>query len=281
MSSGLSIGECAQLACVLEATGRKPGNVTRFHDFDDLTYLDFVLSACAIAPVLERTPELGVGPAILEAIRATRRFVTTNTNLGIVLLLAPLAATPREQPIRDGIDPVLSGLTVADSRAAFEAIRLANPGGLGEAPEQDVRGKPTLPLQQAMALAADRDLIARQYANGFREVFEIGVPELQSGPVEQALIRCQLRLMSVCIDSHIARKCGLAAAEEVRRRAATVEVSDAKAIARFDSWLRHDGHRLNPGSTADLVAACLFIALREGRIAVPIEFYEKPARRSP
>jgi triphosphoribosyl-dephospho-CoA synthase len=131
-----------------------------------------------------------------------------------------------------------------------------------------------------MALAADRDLIARQYANSFREVFEIGVPELQSGPVEQALIRCQLRLMSVCIDSHIARKCGLAAAEEVRRRATAVEATDAKAMARFDAWLRHDGHRLNPGSTADLVAACLFIAMREGRIAVPIEFYEKPARRS-
>ena len=281
MSSGLSIGECAQLACVLEASARKPGNVTRFRDFEDLSYLDFILSAAAIAPVLQRASQLGVGPAVLEATKATRRFVTTNSNLGMVLLLTPLAATPGDQPIQDGIEKVLDGLTIADAKAAFEAIRLANPGGLGEAPDQDVRGEPTKPLRQVMELAADRDLIARQYANGFREVFEIGLPELASRPLEDAIIRCHLRLMSVCVDSQIARKCGPGMAEEARRRAAEVVAGDAGAIARFDAWLRQDGHCRNPGSTADLVAACLFIALREGRVAIPIEFYARPAEEQP
>src|SRR5262245_59868106 len=165
MAADLSIAECVQLACVLEATARKPGNVTRYQDFADMTYLDFVISAAAIAPVLEQTARLGVGRTVLEGVKATRRMVRPNTNLGILLLLAPLAAA-NDRPI----DQVLTALTIDDSRAVFEAIRLVNPGGLGEAAEQDVRGEPTVPLRQAMALAADRDLVARQYANDFREV---------------------------------------------------------------------------------------------------------------
>ncbi len=277
MSSELSIGECAQFACVLEATARKPGNVTRFRDFEDLSYLDFVLSAAAIAGVFERTTELGVGQTVLGAVKATRRLVRTNSNLGIVLLLAPLAAVPRSRTLHDGIAEVLDQLTIDDSRAVFEAIRLANPSGLGEAPEQDVRGEPTLPLRKVMALAAERDSIARQYANGFREVFEIGVPELVHKPLEEAIIGCHLRLMSECVDSHVARKCGMSVANEVRRRTAIAIEEGHEAIAEFDAWLREDGHRRNPGSTADLVAACLFVALREKMIKIPFEF--NPATR--
>src|SRR5690606_598239 len=113
---------------------------------------------------LARSGELGVGPAVLRAIEATRQRVRTNTNLGIALLIAPLAAVPREQSLLEGIGDVLSGLTLADSLVVFEAIRLAAPGGLGEAPEQSVHQLPTLPLREVMRLAADRDRIARQYA---------------------------------------------------------------------------------------------------------------------
>src|SRR5437899_992179 len=95
----LSPGQCAQLACVLEATARKPGNVTPFIDFEDLTYLDFVLSAAAIAPVMDRAAELGVGRTVLDALEATRHFVGTNSNLGMLLLLAPLAAVPMGEAI--------------------------------------------------------------------------------------------------------------------------------------------------------------------------------------
>src|SRR4051794_20684752 len=129
----LSPGECAQLACILEATARKPGNVTRFADFDDLTYLDFVLSAAAIAPVMDRAAELGVGRTVLESLEASRRFVGSNSNLGMLLLLAPLAVVPAGEEIEAGVARVLASLSLDDSRHVFAAIRLANPGGLGEA----------------------------------------------------------------------------------------------------------------------------------------------------
>src|SRR5262245_39519089 len=177
----LSTGQFAQLACVLEATAHKPGNVSRFFDFEDLTYLDFVLSAAAIAPVMDRSAEIGVGRTVLEALEATRRCVGTNSNLGMLLLLAPLAAVPAGEDLEPGVEHVLSNLTIDDSRYVFAAIRLANPGGIGDAPQQDVRGEPTLPLREVMALAADRDSIARQYANGFCDVFDLGLDALNEG----------------------------------------------------------------------------------------------------
>jgi triphosphoribosyl-dephospho-CoA synthase len=267
----LSIAECVHLACVLEATARKPGNVHRFRDFVDLTYADFILSAAAIAPILERTGERGVGVTVRDAVRATRRLVDTNTNLGIVLLLAPLAAVPRNRDLRSGVLDVLDHLTVDDSRAVFEAIRLANPGGLGDAPQEDVHGDATKPLRTVMALAADRDLVARQYANGYADVFETGLPALTipTFSLESAIIRCHLRLLAANPDTHIARRCGPDTAVEASRRAA-MTLSGEMDIAEFDAWLRADGHRRNPGSTADLVTASLFAALRGGKIPLPI-----------
>src|ERR1700723_2922340 len=82
-------GLCAQLACIFEATARKAGNVHRFRDFDDLGYVDFLTSAAAIGPVFDDIRG-SLGKTILQAVKATRAVVATNTNLGIVLLLAPL-----------------------------------------------------------------------------------------------------------------------------------------------------------------------------------------------
>jgi triphosphoribosyl-dephospho-CoA synthase len=270
----LSVAECVHLACVLEVTARKPGNVHRFQDFDDLTYLDFILSAAAVAPILGQSSERRVGATILQAVRETRRFVDTNTNLGITLLLAPLAAVPPKRDLRTGIGDVLDRLTLDDARAVFAAIRLVNPGGLGDAPEQDVRSEPTLPLREIMALAADRDLVARQYANGFQEVLELGVPALNRGldwtdgsHLEEAIIHCHLSLLAASPDTHIARRCGSAIAAEASAQAR--QVLNGGSLADFDAWLRADGHRRNPGSTADLVTASLFVALREGIITLP------------
>jgi triphosphoribosyl-dephospho-CoA synthase len=272
-SKALSPGQCAQLACLLEATARKPGNVTRFADFEDLTYLDFVLSAAAIAPVMERAAELGVGETVLQSLEATRRLVGTNSNIGMLLLLAPLAAIPAGEEIEPGVERVLARLTIDDSRHVFTAIRLANPSGLGDAPQQDVRREPTLPLREVMALAADRDSIARQYANGFCDVFEIGVSSFtgEDGPLESAIIQCHLRFMARLPDSHIVRRCGPEIGEEARRRAARA-LQGQESLDDLDSWLRGDGHRRNPGTSADLVAASLFVALRRGMINFPLRF---------
>src|SRR5438270_568813 len=125
----LPIGLCAQLACLWEATARKPGNVHRYVDYPDLSYLDLLQSAAAIAPVLEAAAHGSVGKIVLEAVQASRRVAPTNTNLGIVLLLAPLAAVPPSEDLRTGLPRILERLDVADARDAYEAIRLAAAGG--------------------------------------------------------------------------------------------------------------------------------------------------------
>jgi triphosphoribosyl-dephospho-CoA synthase len=275
------IGLYAQVACTWEATARKPGNVHRYRDFDDTSYVDFLLSAAALAPVLEAAQEKRVGDTVLAGVQATRRVVATNTNLGILLLLAPLAAVHDGEDLHPGLLRVLAQLDVRDARAVYLAIRLAEPAGLGKVPEQDVHDDPTRDLGAVMALAADRDLIARQYGNGFREVFEDGVPALLEGlrrtaSLEGAIIFCHLSLMARHPDSLIARKRGPAEAEEAARRARQVleagwpgTPAGHDTLAQLDAWLRAEGHARNPGTSADLVTGCLFVALRQRMIALP------------
>src|SRR5215210_922256 len=111
-----SPGRLAQVACLLEVTARKPGNVHRSADFAGTHYLDFLLSAAAIGPSLDGARTLGVGRAILHAVEATRRVVATNTNLGMILLLSPLAAVPEEIALPRGVGAVLDALSVDDAR---------------------------------------------------------------------------------------------------------------------------------------------------------------------
>jgi triphosphoribosyl-dephospho-CoA synthase len=277
----LSIGQCATLACLMEATAPKPGNVHRGCDFDNMTFLDFAVSATAIGPAIEAAPRQSVGATVLRAIQATRQWVHVNTNLGSVLLIAPLACVPREQPLAAGVDAVLRGLAADDARQVYEAIRLAQPGGLGQTDRMDVAGPPPPDLLAAMRLAADRDLVARQYANGFQQVLEFAVPSLIEGVqtgwrLTDAVIHTQMRLMSEYPDSLIARKCG----DDVARRSAEFAARVLAAgrpgedgyqhvLADFDFWLRCDGNRRNPGTTADLLAAALFVILRDDRIRPP------------
>jgi triphosphoribosyl-dephospho-CoA synthase len=273
-----SLGQLVQRACVWEVTARKAGNVHGSRDFANLRFTDFLASAAAIAPVFDEAGRRRVGRTVLEAIRATRAVVSTNTNLGIVLLLAPLASVPSSQPLRKGVAAVLAGLDVEDSRQVFAAIRLANPGGLGQVAAEDVSGEPSLPLRQVMALAAERDLVARQYANDYLDVFAIGVPALleglnRFGDLEKAIIFTQLTLMARFPDSLIARKRGREEAAEACARAGQVlsaawpeKTAGRSAFAAFDAWLTELGNARNPGTSADLVTACLFAALREREI---------------
>jgi triphosphoribosyl-dephospho-CoA synthase len=277
----LPIGLCAQMACIWEATARKPGNVHRYRDFPDASYLDFLASAAAIAPCLETASERRVGATILQAIQATRQVARTNTNLGIVLLLSPLAAVPRDIGLRPGLEQILGGLDVADARAAYEAIRLAGAGGLGRVADQDVGTEPTQTLRQVMLLAAERDDVARQYSNGFAEVFDQGVPALirgaeRLGSMEAAIIFCHLQMMAARPDTLIARKRGRAEAEEASSRARQALAADwphsrkgRAAFAELESWLCAEGNGRNPGTSADLVAASLFVALREDTFGIP------------
>ncbi|MCA9148457.1 MAG: triphosphoribosyl-dephospho-CoA synthase [Planctomycetales bacterium] len=298
--SQLTIGQCATLSCLLEVAAPKPGNVHRGADFPDMTLQDLLASAVAIGPALELAPDHGVGATALAAIQATRQVTHANTNLGIVLLLAPLACVSREISLSDGIHSVLSALTANDCADVYQAIQLASPGGLNPqevqlhadevttirtnnaAENQQVadRGR-SLPndLLSAMRQAADWDLIAQQYVTDFALVFESIVPWLMATPqlsLSDRIVRTHVRLMSEFPDSLIARKCGQSVARESAANAAAVlrageahESNYHDALADLDFWLRSDGNRRNPGTTADLIAAGLFVLLREDLISAP------------
>lgn len=278
-------GVDASLACLWEATAPKPGNVYRGADFEDLTYADFVTSAAAIGPIMDDAPRVGVGATVLAAVAATRARVATNSNLGMLLLIAPLAAVADGSPLTGGVADVLNHLSVDDARDAYAAIRLAQPGSLGTVETADVHAasSPQITLREAMALAADRDLVARQYVDDFAEVRWTAdriAAAASEAPLCEAIVRGYLELLAAHPDSLVARKCGPAMAAQVSAGAARVldarrHGEDAYLACRddFDFFLRADGHRRNPGTSADLVAAALFLLLREQRIPWPVRFY--------
>jgi triphosphoribosyl-dephospho-CoA synthase len=276
-----TLGQCATLACILEATAPKVGNVHRSADFEDLKYSEFLASAVAIAPAIDAAPAAGIGKSVHAAITATRAVVTTNTNLGIVLLLAPLAAVPRDERLTPStMRATLAKLTADDCRQVYAAIRMATPGGLGKVEQMDIADDPPADLLAAMRAAAHRDLVARQYADDFRLVLEEALPLLASGKARgwsltESIIHSHLALLARYEDSLIARKCGSETAQKVS--AMSGKVLDAggpgdeayyDALADIDFWLRADGHRRNPGTTADLIAAALFAGLRD-RLLLP------------
>jgi len=272
----MSIGRDAERACRLEVMAPKAGNVHPGASFDDTTWHDFTAAAEAIAPVFDRAIERGVGETILAAVEATRRATNQNVNLGIILLFAPIAAC-RGEVTRSTVQRVLDDLDNDDCKKAYRAIALAKPGGLGEADEADVHGEAPDDLVAAMRLAADRDLVARQYANGFEEVFDESLPFLETAlergaSIDDAIVLTHLRCMADHPDSLIARRCGDHLARESAERARRVlgvgedYAIDPEAFAELDSWLRADGHRRNPGTSADVVAATLFLAVRAGII---------------
>jgi triphosphoribosyl-dephospho-CoA synthase len=274
-----------QTACIWECLSRKVGNVHPGADFSDQAAVDYLVSAACLAPVFaDRAAAKEVGHLLSCGVGATQRYVGKNTNLGIGLLLAPLGGVPHHLQFREGLRLVLERLTINDAWRAYNVIRLVNPGGLGDAPEQDVRHEPTVTLLEAMRLAADRDMVARQYANGFADVFDFGTPAFldafaRFGCVEAAIIDSQLRWLAEYPDSLIARKNGPAVAEDVRRRAAEVlrlggiaTPEGRRAGVALDRHLRSDGNKLNPGTTADLITACLFVALRENKVVPSAPF---------
>ena len=252
----------------------KPGNITPAHDFADTTYADMVRSALALGPVFarRRARRRRVGELIADGVRATARVTDANTNLGIVLLFAPLvraeATRQAGERLRPATDRVLAELGVDDAAATFAAIVEAHPGGLGDAAEHDVRAPARVSLREAMAAAAHRDSIASEYVSGYAIVFDTGLPLLshalgERAPTLDAIVSLHLGLLASHPDTLIERKAGDAAAQAVS--AAAREVGDgARTLEEFDASLRGPDHRLNPGTTADLVAATLLVALLTG-----------------
>ena len=278
----------AQLACLLEASAPKPGNVSPGCRFSDMGYEDFLASAVALGEPLRHAAERPVGATIRRALDATGRWTRANTNLGMVLLLVPLVraayrrasrdegATPGAESMRSEVRSVLAETTVDDAREVYAAIRRAAPGGLGVADEQDVADEPTQSLVDVMALAAERDDVAREYATGFATTFDVGLPTLARArhdglPWDDAVVETFLTLLAARPDTHIARRAGVVAATEVsacaRQVIAAGSVRTAEGRVLIEDMrrdLRAKGSRLNPGTTADLTTAALFVLLVTG-----------------
>ena len=278
MTTPADVAAAGQLACLLEVSAPKPGNVSPERHFHDTRYEDFLASAVAIGPALSGAAQHPLGTTIRTAVEATRRWTDSNTNLGIVLLLAPLARAALRSggPLRERLARVLAETTVADAAQVYAAIRHAGPGGLGASAAEDVSDTPTVTLQEAMALAADRDAVAREYVTDFALTFEVGVPAIRASRQEglgwtEAAVEAYLTLLASTPDTHIARKLGQAEAESVSRRALEVRAAGGtrsaagrKALAALDAELRDPRNRRNPGTTADLTCAALFVVILEG-----------------
>ena len=276
------IAWAAQIACLLEASAEKPGNVTRSKDFFDSRYEDFLVSAMAIGPAFQNAADSSVGETIRRAVRDTQRLVDTNTNLGMVLLLAPLAKAAgngHSLGLRAAVAQVLNALTVKDAEMTYEAIRLASPAGLGEVENHDVRDeKIDITLREAMRKAQDRDTVAREYITSFENTFNLGYPALRrhwekGHRLSDSIVQTFLTILAQMPDTLIARKKGLSVAEKVSHlarkaleRGGIFSAKGREEIYNLDRALRDEKHLLNPGTTADLVAAVLFVFLIEGNM---------------
>ncbi|TWU55314.1 triphosphoribosyl-dephospho-CoA synthase [Rubripirellula reticaptiva] len=269
-SSIRSPSDAIRWACVLEATAPKAGNVYPSQSFADLTHVHFVTAAEITATHLGRSADR-ISAAMLSAVQATREATGTNVNLGIVLLLGPLVAA--EQLVggswQSRIAKMLASLDSLDGGNIYSAINVAVAGGLGEVDAMDVSNPGTeIDIRSAMVLARDRDRIALQYATDFRDLFDNVVPMVERSIVEAGdmligIARAHVRLLASAPDTLIERKSGQAVANEVQRNAQAVDVDDPASMQRFDDSLRSPDHRLNPGTTADLIAAALYVLLRQ------------------
>ncbi len=277
---------CFLRACALDVGVRKPGNVSLAsagHGMQAQMFLDSARAAAG--PLFERGAR--VGERIEAAVNATWAAAGCNTNLGILLLCAPIARAVELQPhavtlpaLRDALESVLADLNLADAEAAYRGIAQAHPGGLGNAPSEDVNAAPSIDLRAAMSLAAHRDRIARQYHDAYADLFDIAMPALGSGfslmagstgdaidAVTTASVqKLYLMLLASFEDSHIVRNRGEAVAQTVMtaaqgwtgRETRAVPLADDPDFAAWDASLK--AQRINPGTTADLTVATLLLA---------------------
>ena len=256
-------------ACREELEAPKPGNVHVFAAGHGMDIADFLASADAAAPFIAE-PRASVGGRIEAAVAATWKTVGKNTNLGIVLLCAPLAAAAPTGDLQAGVAKILAGLDRQDANLAFAAIRRAAPAGLGRSAVHDVHAEADCTLLQAMQAASASDRIAWNYANGFHDIFGPGLQILRQARLAHApawwpTLRVYMHYLAAFPDSHVARKFGLLRAQEVQARAALLSKPLAvgtEAAALLPSLLALDADLkkagLNPGTSADLTVATLF-----------------------
>ena len=262
-------------ACLAELDALKPGNVHRLAAGHNMTVDDFVASAEAAAPIMGETG-LAVGQRIRLAVEATRKAVGQNTNLGIVLLAAPLANAALHARRRRSRKPAAPYFARAQRRRCTgEPIGRSarrNPAGLATRPSTTSPRSRSVTLLEAMRAAETRDRIAWNYAHGFADIFTLGLKWLAHArerwaEPSWAVTRVYLGFLAHLPDTLIERKFGTRTATLVREEAGPIEASLTACqspeamtapLAAFDRALKQRG--LNPGTSADLTVATLFAA---------------------
>ncbi|MEF8778474.1 MAG: triphosphoribosyl-dephospho-CoA synthase [Natronomonas sp.] len=269
--------ENAQLALLLEVSGTpKPGNVDRYREYDDLRFEQFMAGAVGALSGLRMAADgTSIGTAFERAIGGMSQQSGGNTQFGALVMLAPLvraAAMGRLTP--DGATAVVEETTVEDAcdfYRAFDHVDVAvedPPEGIddldvrrGSGAVEAIRER-SLTLSDIMELSAERDGVAAEWVSGFERSFEAATWLCSDdGPIYRRAARVFLRLLAAEPDTFVVTRNGEATAREATRRArAALEgTEDPEALAK--EFVERD---INPGTTADLTAAALFIALESG-----------------
>lgn len=266
-------------ACEVELLAFKPGNVSVHSDGHDMTVEDFRVSyRVSSGPITD--PNYSLGEKIYYAVKATREAVGCNTNLGIILLCAPMlqAAADLEQgqSLCEAVCRLLANTTRRDADWVFKAIVLASPGGLGDSGEQDVKEEATVSLTEAMKIAGNKDRIAYQFASNYKDIFEFTIFMYNAnfakfGDQNWAALFVYAGMLARYADSHIERKYGQqysdwVAGEMKRVHKALLTVSNPESLLPMlrgiDKAFKAKG--INPGTTADItVATVLAVFLQQ------------------
>lgn len=270
-------------ACELELQAFKPGNVSVYTDGHNMTVADFRLSATVSAQTIT-DPDYSLGEKIYYAVQATQQAVQCNTNLGILLLCVPLIQAienyQQTLSLRDNLALILRATTITDADWVFKAIALASPGGLGKSKQQDVHTAPEVTLTQAMQIASNKDRIAKQYVDNYKDVFcclilKYNYAFNRWGDRRWAATAAFVDFLSQFPDSHIERKYGnqftayvAANMEKVNRRFAQTEKPEHMLSMLYEIDAEFKAKGVNPGTSADLIVAMLLTFELEQLITV-------------
>jgi len=303
------ISKCLELAVLLEASANKPGNVNRTASFENTRYEHFLASAVAIASSFEcaalrgvlvsrgetHLGDVGLGQIIKNSIADVNAWQHGgNTLLGTTILLSPIAVaagmtTVKENifkisKIRENVKLVVESTTPEDAINVYEAIKNANPSGLGKVSELDINDpdsinrirKEKISLYQIFKAASKHDTICSEWVNNYPITFDVAYPFLtkqtrQTNDLNTAIVHTFLKVLAKCPDTLITRKTSLEKAleislkaEEILKLGGLTTSNGTKSVRELDWELRKVGNLLNPGTTADIIATALALSVLGG-----------------
>jgi len=302
------IAHCLELAILLEASAHKPGNVSVVTNFEKTRYEHFLASAVAASSSFESAAErgiavsedridpsdVGVGQFIKSCVADINAWQHGgNTLLGTVILLSPMAVaagmtTSRERfdtfALRRNLKLVVESTTPEDAVHVYEAIRIANPSGLGKAPDLDIND-PTateriidqkISLYEVFKIAEKYDTICSEWTKNYPVTFDLAYPSLinrlrNSPDPSLAIVQTFLQVLAEVPDTFIARKTSIEKARQISLKAREVTElggvetsSGRKSLDKLDRELKKSSNLLNPGTTADIIGAALALCILAG-----------------